>query len=70
MVAIASASGAVSELAGRSEAVEDLSELREDAGHEVLEGARVFDPSHAHRLVPGVADQLLRDVARLLVGRI
>src|SRR5439155_25001775 len=45
-------------------------DLREQAGDEVLESAGVLDAAGRNRLVAGVADQLLGDVARLVLRRV
>src|SRR6266536_4590238 len=58
------------ELSRRREAVEGAAELDlpEHAGHEVLERACVLDAAQGHGLVPRVADQLLGDLACVVVG--
>src|SRR5262245_23102831 len=56
--------------AGRREAIEDAPDLREHAWDEVLERTCVLEAADAHGVVAGVADQLLRDRAGLLVGGI
>ena len=58
------------ELAWSREPVEGRSELQEHAGNEVLERPRVLQATNVLGLVAGVANQLLRDVARLVVSRI
>ena len=58
------------ELAWSRVPVEGRRELHEHAGNEVLERPRVLQPTDVLGLVAGVANQLLRDVARLVVSRI
>ncbi len=63
-----------SELAGLGEAVEGRSGsgLRDphEEVEEVLERSRFLEPAHEDRLLAGVADQLLGDLARLVVGAV
>src|SRR5205814_4137458 len=59
----------VSEFARRGEAVERAAglDLPQQAGNEVLQRAGVLEAAEGYGVVARVADQLLRDLARLVV---
>src|SRR5204863_6798946 len=60
------------QLARRGEAIErpPRLELPEEVWDEVLERARVLEPARGHGVVARIPDQLLRDLARVVVGGI